>query len=233
MPSIIELIKHQGELDLDNHLQELLNQLINVLKKELNQDIPIKKICQNVQPQVMNLRIGMLQWFATRSETEMADFNKYIEGTKLESKKFPQLAEAASLCLQLHVDMSGKHWSPSGLQKLADNPIFEKILKNIKDEESRNMYVESARIASFHFETCCIVSDMIISNNISKSPEWISELIDYLQITFVINTALAMQWEVFQPEKELVRNTPILNRAKILKADIAMFGAQNIYHLIA
>lgn len=233
MPNIIEFIKHQGELDLDNHLQEFLNQLISVLKKELNQDIPIKKICQNVQSQVMNLRIGMLQWFATRSETEMADFNKHIEDTKLESKKFPQLAEAASLCLQLHVNMSGKHWSPSGLQKLTEDSKFDKTLDKIKDEASRNMFVESSQIASFHFETCCIISDMIISNNIPKSPEWISELIDYLQTTFVINTALAMQWGMFQPEKELVRNTPILNRAKILKADIAMFGVQNVYHLIA
>lgn len=224
MVTMLEFSKHAGEWDLDNSLQEKLEQLLSTVEKALEGDNTIKSVCNSLFPIALEVRQSVAVWFMNGGQEEMRASSAGFVYPNSESKQYPSLAKKVKSYLemvtQLMVDLNLEQITQKMELLDLENPYLNELLQ---------VYM----LSSINFESCILIADCLLEGKVSKSEEWIEDVEGYFKTTLVTYLACSMTLDFIEIPEDKILENPILNRAKILKAEFAVLGTARIKSLLA
>lgn len=211
-----EALRHLGEWDKKNRFYEQLHAFMERLQTCLIETDSIWQTCQDMRPGMFELRMSMMS-FALENADLQKILNGDIEFSVPISETYPVLSARVSNYLDLVRTLM-----PS-LNRLFNEPFAPNI-----PERHAQFFLQS----SLDFELCLIASDMILSQQIKKSAEWVEELLRYMKTNFVFYTASIIYLELFEPQDEQLEAYPILNNAQICAGEFGFLGIERAVSIV-
>jgi len=213
MLSILEFIKHIGEQDLDNSIREQYESLKDIINKLWQENIPPKSFCTQLRPLFGQLKLLISQWLM---KPENAAKFLAVGTTKYEltSSDYPYLQNKFNQYFLLLSTIGS-----DTLNKLQTLAATIDIQSPKKMQE-----LNFAFYLAVDLEILLLLAQIIISEKINQPQDWINELQNQLDNTFIFYIAVLIRLKFYRPSTQQINDYPVLNNARIWAGEFGFSG---------